>query len=101
MTLDDLLPVHVSSGTAARPRLPLSECSSIPGLLSTLQNEWDELMLETFTLKQHLDATRKELSHSLFQHEAACRVIARLTRERDEANHLIHTLQTTTAANNG
>lgn len=94
MTLDDLLPVHVSSGTAARPRLPLSECSSIPGLLSTLQNEWDELMLETFTLKQHLDATRKELSHSLFQHEAACRVIARLTRERDEAHHMINTLQT-------
>jgi pre-mRNA-processing factor 19 len=99
MTLGDLLPVHVSSGTASRPRLPLSECSSIPGLLTTLQNEWDELMLETFTLKQHLDATRKELSHSLFQHEAACRVIARLTRERDEAHHMINTLQTNAVSN--
>lgn len=102
LTLNDLLPIKLSSGTASRPKLPLAENSSIPGLLNTFQNEWDEMMLETFTLKQHLDATRKELSHALFQHEAACRIIARLTRERDEANHMIHTLQTTTGvANNG
>lgn len=99
LTVDDLLPIHVSSGTASRPRLPLSESSSIPGLLTTFQNEWDEVMLETFTLKQHLDSTRKELSHSLFQHEAACRVIARLKRELDEAHHMISTLQTSGVTN--
>lgn len=99
LSLADLLPVQINHSTSSRPRVPISECSTIPGLLSTFQNEWDELMLETFTLKQHLDTTRKELSRALFQHEAACRVIARLTRERDEAYHMVNTLEAN-AANN-
>ena len=59
--------------------------TSIPGLLSIFHNEWDALMLETATLRESLDARNKELATSLYQYDAACRVIARLTAERDEA----------------
>jgi len=78
---DDL--VDVKANKAVRPR-PAS-ATSIPGMLSLLQSEWDALMTETYELKTHLDTTRKQLSHALYQHDAACRVIARLLKERDAA----------------
>ena len=81
LSTDDLIPVTTTQSVRPRP----ITATSIPGLLSHFQNEWDALMLETFSLKHQLDATRKELSQVLYQHDAACRVIARLTRERDNA----------------
>lgn len=49
--------------------------------------------METFTLKQHLDTTRQELAQAIYQHDASCRVIARLMRERDEARAALSSLQ--------
>eukprot|EP00665_Eupelagonemidae_sp_cell47_P009520 gene9519-4415_t len=77
----DLLPLKVS--TIVKPR-PIA-ATSIPGMLTLMQNEWDSLMLETYTLKQQLDTMRQELGHAMYQHDAACRVIARLIEERDDA----------------
>eukprot|EP00607_Mallomonas_marina_P010929 CAMPEP_0182424146 /NCGR_PEP_ID=MMETSP1167-20130531/10268_1 /TAXON_ID=2988 /ORGANISM="Mallomonas Sp, Strain CCMP3275" /LENGTH=506 /DNA_ID=CAMNT_0024603717 /DNA_START=143 /DNA_END=1660 /DNA_ORIENTATION=- len=85
----DLIPVQANK--AVKPK-PIS-ASSVPGMLTMLQNEWDEHMIEMYTLKSHLDTTRQELSHSLYQHDAACRVIARLMRERDEARAMLSALQ--------
>ncbi|KAF7552721.1 hypothetical protein G7Z17_g4106 [Cylindrodendrum hubeiense] len=81
LTSDDLLPIH--SSRIVRPRPPT--LTSIPALLATFQNEWDALALETYNLKEQLARTREELATALYQHDAAIRVIARLTRERDEA----------------
>ncbi|KAJ5677753.1 uncharacterized protein N7477_003386 [Penicillium maclennaniae] len=81
MTTEDL--IDINSQRVVRPRPPT--LTSIPSLLSVFQEEWDALALETYTLQQNLAQTRRELSAALYQHDAAVRVIARVTKERDEA----------------
>ncbi|KAL4936666.1 hypothetical protein BDV06DRAFT_204577 [Aspergillus oleicola] len=81
LSIDDL--IEVKSQRVVRPRPPT--LTSIPSLLSVFQEEWDALALDAYTLRQNLTQTRQELSAALYQHDAAVRVIARLTKERDEA----------------
>ena len=63
--------------------------AGIPGVLDTLQTEWDTLVLEAHKLRKDLDSNRKTLANTLYQHDAACRVIARLMKERDEARQAL------------
>ncbi|RID52449.1 hypothetical protein BRARA_H03044 [Brassica rapa] len=84
-TIDDI--VSIKTGKIVKPK-PL-HTASIPGLLGAFQTEWDSLMLTNFSLEQQLHSARQELSHALYQHDAACRVIARLKKERDEARQLL------------
>ena len=81
LSTDDLIDLQTSR--IVRPRPP--SLTSIPSLLSVFQNEWDALALESFQLQVQLQQTRQELSTALYQNDAAVRVIARLTKERDEA----------------
>eukprot|EP00761_Pharyngomonas_kirbyi_P012316 gb/GECH01012343.1/.p1 GENE.gb/GECH01012343.1/~~gb/GECH01012343.1/.p1 ORF type:complete len:471 (+),score=114.27 gb/GECH01012343.1/:1-1413(+) len=85
LTLDDLVAVKSNPNVKPRP----ASATSIPGMLQLFQNEWDSLMLETFTMKKHLDTVRQELSHALYQHDAACRVVSRLVKERDAARESV------------
>ena len=81
LTVEDL--VELKSARVVRPRPPTQ--TSIPALLSTFQNEWDALALESFTLKQQLAQTRQELSTALYDYEGALRLIAKISKDRDEA----------------
>ncbi|KAK4979565.1 hypothetical protein LTR66_010444 [Elasticomyces elasticus] len=81
LTVDDL--VELKQARVVRPRPPT--LTSIPALLSTFQNEWDAIVLESYQLKQQLAQTRQELSTALYHQDASERVIARLLRERDDA----------------
>ncbi|GMH82352.1 hypothetical protein TrST_g12558 [Triparma strigata] len=84
--LIDIVPAPVSTVPAA----PTSVSGQgFGGLLATMQTEWDALMVETFNLRTSLEETRRELSQALYQNDAAVRVIARLTMERDQARQML------------
>ncbi|KAI0979741.1 hypothetical protein GJ496_011383 [Pomphorhynchus laevis] len=89
--------IEVKADLTASPKLPTY--SSIPVLLQALQKEWDAMTLHSFTLRQQLQAARQELSHSLYQQDAACRVIARLTKEVSAAREALATLKPQAAVN--
>ncbi|PWZ02903.1 putative PRP19-non-snRNP spliceosome component required for DNA repair [Testicularia cyperi] len=87
---DDLVEIK-SSPKSAAPRPP--QHSSIPSLLTALQNEYDAIVLETFTLKKHYDNLRQELAHALYANDASARVIARLLNERDQAREALSNIE--------
>ncbi|BDD54864.1 hypothetical protein MPDQ_002456 [Monascus purpureus] len=97
LSTEDL--VEVKTDRVVRPRPPT--LTSIPSLLSVFQEEWDALALETFSLRQALAQTRQELSSALYQHDAAVRVIARLTKERDEARDALSKVSVGTTRTSG
>lgn len=60
------------------------------------------MALETYNLREQLARTREELATALYQHDAAVRVIARLTKERDEARDALSKVTVSgSAASNG
>ncbi len=89
LSSDDLLPLKVNK--TVKPRT--APATSIPGLLGLFHDEWDATMLELHSTRTQLHQTRQELSHALYQHDAATRVIARLVRERDEARAALSDLK--------
>lgn len=89
MSKDDLITVSCETAAGAAV-VGAAAPATIPGLLASLQSEWDGVILEQFSLRQQLSQAHQELSRSLFEHEAMCRVVAKLIRERDGLRKLLH-----------
>ncbi|KAK4050311.1 hypothetical protein OIV83_003632 [Microbotryomycetes sp. JL201] len=97
LTEDDLIELQTAPSTpAAAPRPPTF--TSIPSLLHTLQSEWDATMLECLELRRQNDELRQELSHALYKEDAAMRVLARLTRERNDARDALASVRSSIGA---
>ncbi len=83
----DLISIQRPLVTAPPPRLP--SVTSFSNLLEMMQQEHDALLLELYDTRKALEETRMELSQALYQNDAAARVVARLSLERDEARRLL------------
>ncbi|KAJ1470128.1 Prp19/Pso4-like-domain-containing protein [Baffinella frigidus] len=89
LTEDDLVEIKANAAVKVRPA-SASRCVACSMLLWGLtrifflccrfQDEWDAVIKECFELRKQLLQTRGELSHTLYQHDAACRVIARVVK---------------------
>ncbi|GAA5933363.1 pre-mRNA-processing factor 19 [Sporobolomyces koalae] len=91
---DDLVEIKTApSAPAGAARAPTF--TSVPSLLHTLQQEWDATMLECLELRRQGAELRQELSHALYKEDAAMRVLARVTRERDEAREALASVKAT------
>ena len=75
--------LEVNTAKATAPQLS----THIPHILQQAANCFDQLQQDKVTLQEELIKTRKELSHALYQHDAACHVIARLQTENQELTH--------------
>jgi pre-mRNA-processing factor 19 len=69
LSLQDL--VALQGGKAVKPRSAAH--TSLQGMMGAFQSEWDAMVFETFKLRELLNEARMELSHTLYQHDAACR----------------------------
>ncbi|KAI5961302.1 hypothetical protein CANMA_003822 [Candida margitis] len=92
LTINELIALQVPANSTTNIVPPVNSLTSIPGMLSTLQNEYDAMVLEIFTLRKNLQSLKQELSASLYRQDAAINVAAKAIRERDEAKEALENL---------
>jgi len=93
LKIEELIPMKLSNPEAVLPRQLTGD--SVPMLVKNFQTEYDAMVFENFSIRKQLESIRKELAQTLYQNDAACRVIARLLKDRDTALSDIEQLKKT------
>jgi len=88
LSVDDLLDLKTEAKVAPKS-------TSFGQMLKDIQEEHDSVVLELMDTRQALQETRQELSQALYQVDAAVRVIARITKEKDAARDTVGAPATT------
>eukprot|EP00392_Amoebophrya_sp_AT5.2_P001526 g1528.t1 len=88
--IDTILPIKTGHAQTLRT-IP---AANLPGLLTTVQTTYDDLLNASFTQKRDLDSAKEQLQHVLTQHDAATRTIKRILGERDLARSTVKSLET-------
>ena len=81
LNLDDLEELEIVPVETTPTTL---RATSFGSLMTSVQNEWDAIQEELHNLREKLATTQKELALTLYENDAAKRVIARLLAEREE-----------------
>lgn len=89
MSSDDL--IKVNTQIFSKPKT--TKENSLPGLFGQLENQMENVLSETYQLKEKVDSSREELTHSLYQYDASLRVISKLIKERDSIIQEINNLK--------
>ena len=80
---DQLVTLQLGNSNGSASSLPRPQATALPNMLGLIQKEYDALVLELFDTRKALEETRRELSQALYQNDAAIRVVARISQERD------------------
>uniref|UniRef100_A0AC35U4H7 Pre-mRNA-processing factor 19 n=1 Tax=Rhabditophanes sp. KR3021 TaxID=114890 RepID=A0AC35U4H7_9BILA len=91
LSIDQIIPLALGEEVGIEAPRNFN-ATSVPGLMKLLQDEYDAVMLSNHVMRKQLTAARLELSHSLYQHDASCRVIARLTVQLNAARQVLSEL---------
>jgi len=75
LMVNDLIEIQNFSSSVYPAQI---RANSFSGILASLQEEWNAVQKETFSLRQKLAQCQKELAQAIYEKEAAKRVIARL-----------------------
>ncbi len=88
INIDDL--IEIQSNTNMSMPIKASNTGDMTGILSRMQSEWDELVLENVRVRKELKSIKEEMTYNLYQHEAAKLVICRLIKEKEDAFNILN-----------
>lgn len=91
--------IELKQAPTTRPHAP--QAMTIPAIIKTLRDEWDATVLQNAKMAKDTTMNAEELNEKLYHHDAACRIIARLTQQMAETRATLIDVQKEAAAEDG